>query len=105
MWVRLDDRFTTHPKILRCSVQARWLFLECLCYSAGQLTDGRVPVQLLRSHRRELSELLHQSLLSKDGDDYLIHDWADYNPSRQQVLDQRAATRERMQRWRDKRRE
>jgi hypothetical protein len=105
MWVRIDDRFTTHPKILVLSMKARWLYLECLCYSAGHLTDGKVPSQLMAAHRRELAELLHQDLLSKDGDSYLIHDWLDWNPSRQQVMAKREADRERLRIWREKRRE
>ena len=105
MWVRIDDRFTTHPKILVLSLKARWVYLECLCYSAGHLTDGKVPGQLLAGHRRELAELLHQDLLSKDGDSWQIHDWLDWNPSRQQVLQRREAERERMQKWREQRRD
>jgi len=105
MWVRLDDRFTTHPKILRCSVRARWLFLECLCYCAGQLTDGRVPAQLLRGHRKELSELLHVDLLHKDGEDFVVHDWAVYNGTREQWHQKRAADAERKRRQRDRERD
>ncbi len=43
-WLRVDDKFAEHPKILELGSKAsRWTWLELLCYCARQGKGGVVP--------------------------------------------------------------
>ncbi|KKK81567.1 hypothetical protein LCGC14_2812180, partial [marine sediment metagenome] len=42
-WVRLDDNFPGHRKVLAAGPEAAWLHIEGLCYCAHQQTDGAIP--------------------------------------------------------------
>lgn len=101
-WVRLDDSFADHPKIERAGPLAAWLHVAALCYCARQLTDGRIPqAKALRltdipQPEEHVSALLRVGLWIEDGDDYVLHDYLDYQPSRADVEAERSAARERM---------
>lgn len=41
-WIRLDDRFPDHPKVIGLSNEAYRLYIDALCYSNLQQTDGRL---------------------------------------------------------------
>jgi 5-methylcytosine-specific restriction endonuclease McrA len=47
-WVRLDDQFTDHPKIVQAGPLAGWLFVCGLGYAARYLTDGSIPAAQVR---------------------------------------------------------
>lgn len=101
-WVRLEDSFADHPKIERAGPLAAWLHVAALCYCARHLTDGRLPRQKasrladIASPETHIDTLLRVGLWSEDGDDYVIHDYLDYQPSRADVESDRAAARDRM---------
>ena len=38
-WVKIDDQFFMHPKVIAAGRDARDLYLAALTYTAGQLTD------------------------------------------------------------------
>ncbi len=42
-WVKLDDNFSMHPKILAAGGLATLVYIEGLCYCARHLTDGFIP--------------------------------------------------------------
>ena len=46
-WVKLDDKFTGHTKVLAAGPEAAWLHLEGLCYCAQAETAGGRPGGLL----------------------------------------------------------
>lgn len=108
-WVRLDDSFADHPKIERVGPVAAWLHVAALCYCARHLTDGRLPKG--KAHRLadvaspeiHVDALLRVGLWHEDGDDYVIHDYLDYQPARADVEADRAAARDRMAKKRQKR--
>jgi hypothetical protein len=93
-WVRLDDGFYDHPKITRIGLAAAGLFVNSLCYSARQLTDGFIPTAALAGLASGKPGKLPQLLIKEglweavDGG-YRIHDYLDYNPSREKVLARR----------------
>ena len=98
-WVRLDDQFFRHPKVLRAGRDARDLYLAALCYAGGALTDGRIPTEALPGLGAEalgsvdssdaVNRLVGTGLWEAVPEGYLIHDYLRYNPSRQQVLSTR----------------
>ena len=102
-WVKLDDGFADHPKVLNAGPTAAWLYIEGLCYAARYLTDGAILDsslgglgQLTRGRARKLADrLVEVGLWEKNGAGYSIHDYLEYNPSRAQVLDDRQIARRR----------
>jgi hypothetical protein len=48
-WVRIDDNFADHPKLLRAGPVAGWLHVAGLCYAARQKTGGLVPMQVVNT--------------------------------------------------------
>ncbi len=114
-WVRLDDGFFRHPKVIAAGPLARELFLASVCWSAANLTDGAIPRVVLPTlllhdddvpvtsgrRRRAVDRLLAVGLWELNGDGWMIHDYLDYNPSRARTLADRAAARRRQQRHRE----
>lgn len=106
-WVRLDDQFPDHPKVLGLSDQAFRLHVTALCYCSAQLTDGRVTALLTRrltwfvtDSNAVTNELVTAGLWERDGDDFIIHDYLEYNPSAEQVKSARKANADRQKRHR-----
>lgn len=92
-WLRIDDGFTQHPKITRLTKADRWTWLEILCYVARYRTSGIVPASVGEVIRGATPVFLNRCFelhlldLSVDGtEDYLIHDWDDYNGRDPKVL-------------------
>jgi hypothetical protein len=99
-WVRLDDVFDDHPKLLGLPLECVGLHVFGLTYSARHLTDGALTppiVSHLSRGRDDLAQQLVDAGLweALDGG-WQIHDFLDYNPSREQVEADRKAARERM---------
>ena len=107
-WVRLDDQFADHPKVVGLSSDAFRLHVSAMCYCAAQLTDGRVTALLTRrltwfvtDTAAVTNELVTAGLWEQDGDDYLIHDYLEYNPSGDDVRQQRKANADRQAKHRN----
>lgn len=98
-WVRLDDRFHSHPK-----VQQAWqtdpisvgLYTLALTYAGAYLTDGQIPATVVaawipkRTQRnRAIGALVDAGLWAANGDGWEIHDYLDYNERRDVVIDRR----------------
>lgn len=82
-WIKLDDGFATHPKVLRLSDQAFRLHVQAMCWAAHQRTEGRLPDVLVESYPSELAtELMAAGVWERNGVGTVIHDFTDYNPSR-----------------------
>lgn len=104
MWVRIADDFPEHPKIVGLSDSAFRLYVSGLCYSGRYLTDGRIPSVIGLRFPEAVAELTRRGLWAlADEDEYLIHDWTDYNPDADAVRRRRKAQAERLRRWRDRR--
>lgn len=127
-WVRFDDQFPIHRKVKGLSDSAFRLHAEAIFWCARNLTDGFVPAEdlpELATARRPLKlvpELVsrgswHQAAEVCDSetcpahpkhrpdahrDGWYIHDYFDYQPSKQKVQRERKAKLERQQRWRER---
>lgn len=117
-WVRIDEDFVQHPKVVQVGPFGVALQVAALCYANRNLTDGFVPygaVRMLLDFNRigenigekvELwsevgamniaSRLVEAGLWEEVEDGFQIHDFEDYQPSRQDVLAEREKTRDRV---------
>lgn len=101
-WFRLDDSFHSHPKVIAAGNEAVGLYVRCGTYAAEHLTDGFVgkPVVLLYGSDALAARLVEAKLWHRTRGGWNIHDYLDYNPSREAVLKERKAAAERQQRKR-----
>lgn len=99
-WFRLDDGFALHPKVITAGNAAVGLWVRAACWSAAQLTDGRIPDAVARTlgTAKEAKALEAAGLWRKDGNDWIIPDWLQYQPSAAQVREQQRAKSEAKQR-------
>lgn len=116
MWVKVDDGFPEHHKVLRAGellgangcgrVAAVWL--EAMCYSNRHLTDGFISDAVARrfhldKNPLEVIRVMAQKkvrLLEKKEGGWQIHDYHDYQPSKAEVEDKRGKERDRKRRVR-----
>jgi hypothetical protein len=92
-WVKLDDRFPTHPKMMGLTDRAFRAHVIGICYAAAHLTDGMVPPGIVPP--RSSRELVAAGVWLVCPEGFLIHDYLDYNPSREQVREERRRAAER----------
>ena len=115
-WFRLDDSFHSHPKVIAAGNEAVGLFVRCGTYAAEHTTDGIIAEEIAELYgasatgsRRNpgtgkpetLAEtLVRTGLWHRVRRGWTIHDYLDYNPSREAVLKERkdAADRQRRRR-------
>lgn len=120
-WVRFDDQFPIHRKIGGLNDRLYRLANEAIFWCARNLTDGRVRAAELAQVRGratpvDAAELVQRGIWHDAGydcpsdkcppsgaDGWAIHDYWDYQPSREKVLRERAAKAERQRRWMEKR--
>ncbi len=99
-WVRLDDRFPQHPKVIGLSHEAFRLCVSAFCYSSLYQTDGKLLhvcldnviancVHGVEDHQQVLEiikELVSAGLWEEHPGYYFIHDFFDYNISKSERL-------------------
>lgn len=101
-WIRLDQGFPEHPKVLAAGEDAAWLFVCMIAYSNRFETDGFVTERALRSISKRRNPVSLCTILASVGlleivsGGYLIHDYLDYQPSRSEAESRRSGARERM---------
>jgi hypothetical protein len=97
-YAHLDDRFYGNPKILGTPLPALGLYAVGLSYCNAQLTDGFIPRSVVvgwRGWAAAAKILVARNLWAEVTEGFHVHDFLDWNPSRQQVLADRAAAAER----------
>lgn len=110
-WAKLDDSFHSHPKVraawYRCHASLG-LHALAITYAADHETDGVVPAWFVAgafSKPKELEEavatLIESGMWEKHGEDFLIHDFLDYHPSKKAQDEKRQADAERKRRERE----
>lgn len=132
-WVRIDDGFAQHPKVVGAGPLAIALHVAALCYCNRNLTDGFVPRAVARTlldwEIVDSSGIIHTLAVTSgmSGNDvtsafvisllldagmwiesdrgYEIHDYLQYQPSSQDVKEQREKTKVRVNQWRSKKKQ
>lgn len=108
-WANFDDKFPRHPKVRRLSDGAFRLHVSGICYSAEWKLDGRIPSDEIRDlipkfKPAYLGDLVALRMWIDLGDYHDIHDYLQWNRSREQIEDAQEKTRKRQQKWRDEHR-
>lgn len=101
-WFKVDDKFHSHRKVAKAGAPALGVWVVCASWAADQLTDGFVPdyiAQRFDSDANAHAERLVAAGLwepgERDGDaGWWFHDWADHQPTREQVEAKREYERE-----------
>ncbi|WP_341935313.1 hypothetical protein MRBLWO14_000958 [Microbacterium sp. LWO14-1.2] len=103
VWFKVDDALAFHVKAFVAGNEALGLWVRAGSWSMQQLTDGFVPLGIvLALGGSETSELLVEAQLWEEVEGgYQFHDWAEYQPTREQVQADRAAMVERKRRSRE----
>ncbi|HHY95890.1 MAG TPA: hypothetical protein GX513_12920 [Firmicutes bacterium] len=124
-WVRIDEEFTQHPKLMRVGPLGIALQVAALCYCNKNLTDGFIPWAAARTlvpweflgpqepqGRRRFQIGVTSGMAGEDvspdfvirllvdagiwqevDGGYIIHDYLEYQPSREEVLAERERNR------------
>jgi hypothetical protein len=108
-WVKLDDRFPSHRKVALLSDRAFRLHVSAICWCSHNLTDGRISdremtlVAHVRGLKATAKQLEDAGLWDRTDDGWIVHDFLDYNPSREQALAERKKNAARQEKFRQKR--
>ena len=105
-WVRLNDEMMSNPKIGHLGDRAFRVYISMLCWCSRHETDGafddvamRMATTVVRC-APVLKELIAAELIERTTAGYLIHDYLEYQPSRQRKAEQRDSAAERKRRSR-----
>lgn len=96
-WARLEDSFPDHPKVAALSDTEFRLHVTAICYASRYHTDGHIPaaaIRVLRGTPKTADQLVRAGVWETAGDGWMIHDFLDYNPSRDEALAKRATRAE-----------
>lgn len=127
-WVRVDDAFAEHPKVIQAGPLGIALQVAGLCYANRHLTDGFIPraaaVTLLDfgglalvspvnsigvgsgedvQPEHVIAALVELGIWETAPGGYRIHDYEDYQDSKATILENRAKTKNRVAKWRSHR--
>ena len=98
-WVRLDDQFAHHPKVLKAGPIASFLWISCIAYSQKFLTDGFIPGRAIATicdvpnPIKQARRLVSIGLLEVADDGYQVHDYLKFNESSASVKQRREQDR------------
>jgi hypothetical protein len=105
-WVKIDDRFPSHRKVALLSDRAFRLHVSAICWCSENLTDGRITnrelslITRIRGVKATAKQLEDAGVWDRTEDGWAIHDYLDFNPSRDQVLAERKKNAERQEKFR-----
>lgn len=114
-WVRLDDSYDDNRKVVTVGYEAAWLNVRAIMWCNRNESDGHLPAAALdrfgtdfpvKKRRQLVGRLVEMGMWHDHGhdcpvcpepeDDYVIHDYLEYQPTRARKDDDREAARERM---------
>lgn len=111
-WARLDDACTDHLKLRRAGTAGLALWTASIVWCSRHLTDGFIPTDMLHDIWRPVGEsfdadsacarLVATGLWDEVEGGWRVHDYLDYNPSREEVMRSREQAAERQRRRRSK---
>jgi hypothetical protein len=105
MWVKVDDVFPEHPKVLKSALalggsgsigRVIGFWLHALCYANRNLTDGVVPKAVARTwthvDRKPLDvmdAMVKAGLMDRHKGDFAFHNYSRYQPTAEDVKNKR----------------
>jgi hypothetical protein len=118
-WFKIDDSFWRcrkvrklgkDPVVVQARVAGMGVWTYCGDWSADNLTDGFVPWEIVEEvdpdrqlAKRLIASDLWLESIHDDEQGIQFHDWADWQPTRDQVTQRRRSDAERKARWRETR--
>lgn len=106
-WFNADDQLHSHPKSRAAGLEAMGLWVLAGTYCTNHLTDGAVPQWFIDSWPRgpECAAKLCQVGLWEplEPDGYQFLSWEEYQLTREQVQERKAAAAARKEKWRQDR--
>lgn len=88
-WIKLLDTFPEHPDVLDISDSAFRAYVEALCYSSRNLTDGEITTgaafRRLGVRKRDATELVDAGLWATSPDGFVIVNYTKHQRSRDEV--------------------
>lgn len=100
-WVKIDDSFPDHPKIKGLKDDEFRLYMTALCYSSRYLTDGVIPLNIIRTFIESRSKvpriqaLVDANLWEIVADDVVILSYSEYQFTKEKVETERKLAAER----------
>jgi len=107
-WFKVDDGLWGHPKWLATPPTARALWVTAGSWCADQLTDGVIPTHVLPivgGKPKDAAALVAVGLWDRIDEGWVFHDWPAFQPSRESVLADRAAAKDRQRKARERARQ
>jgi hypothetical protein len=109
-WVRLDDQFFDHRKVVDLSKDAKLLFLSALAYCAAQartgiLTPAAVRIVAAKADVKAgpvAAELVKAGLWEPFEEGYVVHDFNVYNPTPEQLAARKKGNADRQREFRER---
>lgn len=101
-WVKIDDSFPDHPKIKGLRDDEFRLYMTALCYSSRYLTDGVIPLNIVRtfiesrSKSPRISALVNANLWEIVADSIVILSYSEYQFTKERIETERKLAAERM---------
>lgn len=104
-WFNADDKMHSHPKMRTAGLEAMGLWLLAGTYCTDYLTDGHVPNWFIDSWpggQALAQKLVTTRLWAADKGGYQFLSWAEYQRTKDKVLQDKAAAAERKERHKRK---
>lgn len=86
-FIRLDHGYDEHPKVIPLTDAAFRAHIEATCWSSRNESDGCIAKAVARKKWRPkvLAELVAARLLEDVGDAYEVHDYLDFQRSKEEI--------------------
>lgn len=105
-WFKIDDGFHGHPKIADLPLDVIGLWTVAGSYCAQYLTDGFITrssaLRFASGDHDLIDSLVGSGLWIIEGTGYRFKNWSKYQPTKESVMAERAATKERVNKWRER---
>lgn len=104
-WFKVDDGFAFHPKAIMAGNAALGLWVRAGAWCGANLTDGALPKHMIGTfgaQARDAKKLVSVGLWVETENGYQFHEWANMQPSKAEVEEERAANRKRQKEFRDR---
>lgn len=94
-YIKVSTQITEHYKILRTPRSCRWAYIELLCYSARNMTNGYVPSEYadIVCTTAEIEALASNRLLDASPGGWQIHGYLDWQTDADLIEKRREAGR------------
>lgn len=109
-WIRLDDNYNDHPKFDNLSDGAFRLWHQAVAFCRKYRTDGLVPIASVRKLKAYRAQRMLELVtpwkaganpLWTEADQFVrVHDFLEWNPSKDEEESERSASTARMRRFR-----